>query len=265
MIKAVVLDLDGVVVLGQAQVEGAAQAIGKLKGMGLRIAYLSNNSSMSREGLCAKLNRLGVPAELQEVYPSSYAVANYIAKNYPGKSVYALTTGGIDEELAKKGVKIVHDETAEVVAAGLDKNITFQKITIAFRAIRAGAPFIASNEDMSYPVENGKELPGAGATTGALRHTTGAEPILVGKPSPYMFEMILADYNITKAEAIYVGDRLDVDIEMGKRAGVRTALVLTGIAKKKDIAPSPAKPDFVANSIAAIPALVEKLNMPANG
>ncbi|MFA5077759.1 MAG: HAD-IIA family hydrolase [Candidatus Micrarchaeia archaeon] len=253
MLKAVILDIDGVVLLGLTAIEGANQAIDQLRKKGLKIFFLSNNASRSRKSLCEKLVNAGIEAEESEVYPASLAAADYVAGKYPGAKVYAISTGGLEEELGMKGIQVVRDESADLVVAGFDRTLTYEKIAIAFRAIMKGAKFLATNEDASYPVENGL-MPGAAATVGALRFSTGKKPEVIGKPETYMLEMILRENRLKKEEVLVVGDRLDMDIFMANRAGIKSVLVLTGIASGEDAKTSPeAKPDLVLGNLAELP------------
>jgi ribonucleotide monophosphatase NagD (HAD superfamily) len=45
------------------------------------------------------------------------------------------------------------------------------------------------------------------------------------------------------------GDRLETDIVMGHAAGARTALVLTGVTQREQLATASVQPDFVLENI----------------
>lgn len=259
MLKAIILDIDGVVLLGKTQIPGADKAIGKLRAQGYRIFFLSNNSSRSRLTLVQKLNEAGVQASVGESYPASYGTAEYIAEKYPEARVYAISGGGVQDELRAKGIALAKDESADIVAVGYDTGITYEKLTCAFRALQGGALFIASNEDKSYPVEDGLK-PGAGAIVGALRFCTGKKPFVVGKPGTYMLNMIMREHKLRRSELLVVGDRFDMDISMAKKAGIRCCLALSGVSSAGDVKKNgKLKPDMVIKDLSELPSRLSGL------
>ncbi len=259
-IRAVLLDMDGTVFRGRTAIKGAAKALDRLRSSGVRIFFLTNSSTRTRKSNMEKLNAMGLRATEGEVFGSAYMVADYIATKYPGRKVFCISEGGMQAELLSKGVKIVQDDSADIVAVGLDRTLTYEKLAIAFRAISRGALFIASNEDISFPVEDGF-LPGAGAMVAAVERSTGEKPVVLGKPNRYGVELMLGENGLKKGEALIVGDRIETDVLTGKRAGIRSVLVLTGASKKKDIKrlKKHERPDFVLESVVDLPELVSRL------
>jgi HAD superfamily hydrolase (TIGR01457 family) len=259
-IKAVLLDMDGTVFRGRTAIKGAAKALDRLRGSGVKIFFLTNSSTRTRKSNMEKLNAIGLHASEGEVFGSAYLVADYIATKYPGRKVFCISEGGMQEELAGKGVKVVQDDSADIIAVGLDRTLNYEKLAIAFKAISRGALFIASNEDISFPVEDGF-LPGAGAMVAAVERSTGKKPVVLGKPNRYGVELLLRENGLKKSEALMVGDRIETDILTGKHAGVRSVLVLTGASKKADIKRlrERERPDFVIESVAKLPELISRL------
>jgi len=258
MIRAVLLDLDGTVFRGKSAIAGAEEALERMRSMGIKVFFLTNASTRSRKSTVEKLARMGLVAYEREVFGSAYMVADYIATKHPGKKVFCLSEGGIQDELGEKGVRIVDDDSADIVAVGLDRRLTYERLAIAYKAIEKGALFIASNDDATFPVEEGF-LPGAGAMVAAVERSTGKKPLVLGKPNRYGVELLLRENCLKKGDALIVGDRLETDILTGKHSGIRTALVLTGVAKKGDVDKlgKEEKPDFVLESIAGLPRLLE--------
>jgi len=260
MIKAVLLDLDGTVFRGKTAIPGAEGALETLRRDGVKVFFLTNASTRSRKRTVEKLGGMGLAAHEGEVFGSAYMVADYIATKHPGKKVYCLSEGGIQDELLDKGIEVVEDESADIVAVGLDRKLTYEKLATAYKAIANGAVFIASNDDATFPVEGGF-LPGAGAMVAAVERSTGKKPIVLGKPNRYGVELLLKENKLKKEEALIVGDRIETDILTGKNCGMRTVLVLTGVAKKEDLKKLSGKdkPDFVIESVAGLPKLLSSL------
>jgi 4-nitrophenyl phosphatase len=260
MIKAVLLDLDGTLFIGKSAIPGAERALEALRARGIRVFFLTNASTRTRKGTVEKLKGMGIIAHYSEIFGSSFMVADYIATRHPEKTVYCLSERGMHEELAEKGVKTVEDDSADIVAVGLDRQLTYGKLSIAFRAIMKGAVFIASNDDATFPVEDGF-LPGSGALVAAVQYSTGKKPIVLGKPNRYGVDLLLRTFRLRKSEVIIVGDRLETDILTGRRIGVKTVLVLTGVSKKKNIRKlkRDERPDYVIKSVALLPGLLSRL------
>jgi 4-nitrophenyl phosphatase len=261
MIKAVLLDLDGTVFLGKSAIQGAEDALERMRESGIKVFFLTNASTRSRRHTVEKLAKMGIIAYEGEVYGSAYMVADYIAANHPGKSVYCLSERGIQDELLAKGIRVVEDSRADIVAVGLDRTITYEKLSIAFRAISNGALFIASNDDATFPMEDGF-LPGSGAMVAAVERSTGKKPLVLGKPNKYGVELLLRENKLKKGETLIVGDRLETDILTGKHSGIKTVLVLTGVAKKEDVEKlkKAERPDIVLDSVAGLPGLLSGLD-----
>jgi 4-nitrophenyl phosphatase len=260
-ISAVLLDLDGTLLRGRTAISGAARALERIRNSGTRVFFLTNASTNTRKSTVEKLEAAGIPAKEGEVFSSATMIADYIAAKYPGSTVFCISEGGMQDELLEKGIKVVRDGHADIVAVGLDRQLTYEKLARAFRAIRRGAVFIASNEDVMFPVEGGF-LPGAGAIVAALEKCTGETPLLLGKPNRYGVELLLRGKGLKKSEALIVGDVIETDVLTGKNAGIRSALVLTGVSKKGDVKKlkKGGRPDFVLKSIAALPELLSKIN-----
>ncbi len=143
-----------------------------------------------------------------------------------------------------------------MVVVSCDRTFDFRKLNIAFQALRRGACFLAVNADATAPVPGGK-IPDAGAVIGALEGCSKRKvELVVGKPSPLMVEAALERLGRPASECLLVGDSLETDILMGHRAGMTTALVLTGVTRRADLAHPPVRPDYVLESIAGTPRLL---------
>ncbi|MEW5996163.1 MAG: HAD-IIA family hydrolase [Candidatus Micrarchaeota archaeon] len=256
-IETVILDMDGVVFRGQSAIPGAREAVDAMEREGLGVFFLTNNGSRTRKHFLGKLLSAGIRTSEEKVYSTSYGAVKYIEENFPGKSVYVINEMARDEFL-EAGLACEESEKAEVVVAGLDRKLTYEKLALAFRAIVNGAEFIATNEDPSYPVEDGL-LPGAGAIVAALAYSTGRKPIVVGKPEPYMLDLIVREHGLEKGKALMVGDKLETDILMAKEEGMVSALVLTGVTSRAEAMQGRIKPDFVLDSIREIPGMIRNL------
>ena len=248
MIKAVIFDLDGTLYLGKTPITGAVEAIKRLREEKFQTLFLTNAATRSRAGVALKLANMGFEASESEIYDGAYLLAKYVSQNHKGKKVYVVGEKGIFEEFKKAGVPATElPEDAEVVVVGLDRQLTYEKLCRAHIALSRGAVFLASNMDHTYPLESGS-LPGAGSIVTAIEYASGKKPHIVGKPNPYVLELIMKEHRLKKDEMLMVGDRLDSDITFAKNCGIKSALVLTGSSKKNEI--RSIVPDHVFGSVA---------------
>ncbi len=255
-IEAVVFDMDGVIHRGKRAIPGAKEAVRELREAGKEIFFLTNNGSRTRKHFAERLASFGINVPLERVYCTSYGAARYLSKEMPGCSAYILEED-TEEEFTKAGIRCVQDEDADAVVVGLDRKLTYEKLSVAFRAIMKGAAFIATNDDPSYPVEEGF-LPGAGAIVASLAYSTKKRPHIIGKPEPYMLDLIVGEHGLRKGNALMVGDQLSTDILMAKREGMMSALVLTGVSSRAEAMEGKISPDFVVESIREIPGVVRE-------
>jgi NagD protein len=248
--RGFLFDLDGTVYLGEQLLPGAKAAVGALRAEGRRLAFLSNKPIESRAGYAAKLTRLGIPADVDEVINSSYVLARHLAREAPGARCYVIGEPPLVAELEGAGLRQVDGPAVDFVVVAFDRTFTYHKLDVALQAVRRhGARLIGTNPDQTCPVEDG-EIPDAAGMIAAVEAVTGrrVDPI-VGKPSPLMLAVALERLRLPPAECAMVGDRLETDIAMGKAAGLPTILVLTGITRPGDPAIASWRPDHVLGSL----------------
>jgi HAD superfamily hydrolase (TIGR01450 family) len=229
------LDLDGVVYLGEQAVPGAAEALAKIRTRGASVCYVTNNASRSPESVAELLGRVGVPASAGEVLTSAQAAAELLADRFPaGSPVLVVGAGALAEEVAACGltpVTTAADKPVSVVQ-GFGSEVGWRQLAEAAVALGEGAFWVATNTDRSVPSERGP-LPGNGALVAALATATGQEPdAVVGKPQPALFTAAARKYRAHRP--LVVGDRLDTDIDGAVRAGYDSVLVLTGVTSPAD-------------------------------
>ena len=254
MIKAVIFDLDGTLYRGKTVIPGAVEKVAELRKAGKKVFFLTNAATKSRTDVAAKLSDMGFDARKGEVVCGAYLLARYISTNHRGKKVFVVGERGIFDEFAEAGIAVESGENASIVAVGLDRALTYEKLCRAHVNIRRGAIFLASNNDHVYPVEGG-DLPGAGSIVAAIEFATRKKPHIIGKPNPYALELLMKETKLKRDEIIMVGDRLDIDIAFAKNCGIKSALVLTGTAKKGEIEgkkKAGLAPDYVIASVASL-------------
>lgn len=248
-ISAFIVDMDGVLYRGNTAIPGASEFISALEETRRKFLLLTNNSSLTPAQYEAKLAGMGIKVQRERIFTSAQATALYLrSRAKPGAKVFLIGMDGIREALLAEGFLLTGDRDADFVVVGIDFNLSYQKLKEATLAIRAGAAFIGTNPDKTLPTEEGL-CPGNGAILAALEASTGVKPIIVGKPSPLIFEMALKRLGSSPDETAVVGDRLETDVLGAKQAGLRSILVLSGVTDRDSLASSELKPDFVFDSV----------------
>ena len=249
--RAFLVDLDGVLVRGSEPLPGAPEALRTLQERG-RVVVFSNNSTRSRRAFAERLRAMGFPVRPEEIVNSAFVVAQYLRERSGPARVYAIGEEGLREELEAAGHTLTPPEEAEYVVVGLDRRFRYEQLAEALRALLRGAVFVAANADPVFPTDQGL-IPGAGALVGALQGMGYPPQEIVGKPSPIAFRVALKATGVASPrECLMIGDRLDTDVEGARRAGMDSALVLTGVLRPEDLEGSEIKPTFVAESLAAL-------------
>jgi HAD superfamily hydrolase (TIGR01450 family) len=239
-----VLDLDGVIWLGDEPIAGAAAAVARLRAAGQPLAFVTNNSYGRRADVAAKLVRHGIEAAEGEVITSAVAVAGLVA---PGEVVLVCGGPGIAEEVERRGARAVADGPADVVVVGYDPAFDYGRMTAATRAVRGGARLLATNDDATYPTPGGP-VPGGGAILASIATASGATPVVAGKPHRPVVDLVRARLG---PEGIAVGDRPDTDGRFAVALGYRFGLVLSGVTARADLPVAP-EPQVVAADLATL-------------
>jgi len=260
-IKHLLIDMDGVLWRGDQPIPGLSDFFESLRAHHVGYAFLTNNGTRTNAEYATKFGGFGIEIEPEQVLTSANATAAWLAERLPpGASVYAVGESGLHAALAEAGFEVwLHDtpNTVDAVVASMYHGIDYETIHHASRLVRDGALYVATNLDASFPAPDGL-APGAGSLIAAISVAAGAEPTVIGKPEPYMYELALKNLGLRPEDAAMLGDRLETDILGGQRAGLPTILVLTGVARAEDLATSDVQPTWVFDSIAELAAALDR-------
>ncbi len=255
---AYIFDLDGTCYLGDALLPTVGETIGRLRQLGRRTVFLSNNPTQPREVYAERLTELGLPTPPEDVINSSMVMADFLNRRMPGARLFVVGEEPLRRELAAAGFEIVGDEgdidagAIDAVIASFDRTFDYRKLQIAFDAIRAGARFFATNADRYCPVPGGGQ-PDAAAVIAAIEAcTTVSVEAVVGKPSAHMAEAVLARLQLSPRQCLMIGDRLETDVLLGLNAGMDAALTLTGATDETMLAQSAVRPTYVLRALSEL-------------
>jgi glycerol-1-phosphatase len=244
----VLFDLDGVLYRGAEAVPGARETVAALRSRGIRIGFVTNNSSRTPRAIAGQLTSLGIEARADEIETSALATAELL-RSRAVASAFVIGGEGLREALREAGVTPVERgvDGAGAVVVGIDPSFTYADLVSGSWLVREGTPLVASNADATYPAADGMTLPGAGAIVAALETASGVTAEVVGKPNAPIFREALR--RAGGHRPLVVGDRLDSDIEGARRLGWDSVLVLTGVSSEDDARRTGIAPTYVVDRL----------------
>ena len=246
--RYLVTDMDGVLRHGREPMPGLVEFFQFMRQQKVHFVCATNNASVLPEELAERLQGWGADVMPDEIVTSSTATADYLATILPaGSRLYMIGMQGLRVPLAARGFEIAETDVAAVVV-GIDWNCTFDHLKRAAMLIRAGAKFIGTNADRTFPAEEGI-IPGNGALLAAIQAATDVPPIVIGKPEPVLYEMSLKRMSAAREATLILGDRLETDVLGAVRLGLKSALVLSGVTTREQLARSDYQPDWVFEDI----------------
>lgn len=243
---AYIFDLDGTVYLGDALLPTAGATIRRLRDLGKRTLFLSNNPTHSQADYVAKMARLGLPTPAADIVNSTIVMVAFLKANHPKARLFVIGEAPLAEALRAAGFVLVDDaRDTDAVIASFDRTFVYRKLQVAFDAIRRGARFFATNPDRYCPVPGGGE-PDCAAIVAAIEACTDTKcEAIVGKPSRHTIDAVLKLTGLPPGRCLMVGDRLETDVKMGLDAGMAAALALTGATTEAMLAGASIRPTYV--------------------
>jgi glycerol-1-phosphatase len=253
-LDGLLVDLDGCVWIGGEPLPGAVRALQRIRDHGIEVAFITNDPASTRAVHAARLTELGLPTPPERVITAAWALARTVAEEQPDALIYVLGPAAMRDELTEVGVPVVPPEAppetaarADVVAVGTSSHLGFPELTVAVRAVLAGARLYTANRDPWFPMPDGP-WPSSGAFAAFVEAATGASAIAIGKPERALYDA--ARRQLGSADRIgVIGDRRDADIAGGRRAGLLTVLVGDGHGVGPD-------PDHHLEGLRDLPALL---------
>lgn len=249
--KYFLFDIDGTLAIDDTIYEGSKELIEYIASIGGRSFYITNNSTKSRKDYVKKFEKWGIHTDEDQFMTASYAACRYLGKYYAKKKLFVVGTPSFVEELRNTGLWITEkaEENTACVVIGFDRTLHYGKIEEACKLLfRPEVDYVATNPDFRCPVSYGF-VPDCGGICEMLKVTTDRTPYYVGKPNAEIVTMCMEQAGACKEEVLVVGDRLYTDIACGMNAGVETALVYTGEAKREDVEHTPFSPDYAYENI----------------
>jgi phosphoglycolate phosphatase len=258
-IDAVMFDCDGVIWVGMKVLPSAPELVRKLRSMGKKVFFMTNNSTKTREEFLIKFNTLGFEATLDEIVSTSFLAALHLKERNFDRKVYVIGTPGVTRELQAVNIKSLPigadvvgtdmttwasehlekmslDPEVGAVIVGFDHHFSYSKLFKAASYLKdPSCIFIATNTDESFPAGNQMVIPGTGSIVNSVKTAAQREPIVMGKPHRIPFDYVRRFHNLESSRVLMIGDRANTDILFGTNCGLHTLLVLSGVTTLKEI------------------------------
>lgn len=245
------LDMDGTIYLDYDLFDGTLDFLRRVKEIGGRYLFLTNNSSKGAVSYVEKLKKIGIESTVDDFLTSTNATVMYINSNHPGKKFYVMGTESFITELSASGIEVTTEPEDDVfgVVISNDTELSFKKLDDVSKLLTRGVgEYIATNPDWVCPTSYGY-VPDCGSFAEMLERATGKRPRFIGKPQPEMLYTAMEKCGYTKEQTVMIGDRLYTDIASGYNAGVCTVFVLSGEGTMADVEKSEIKPTFIMENI----------------
>lgn len=253
-IHGALIDVDGVLHVGDVPIPGAADALNELRRQGIPFRLLTNTTMRTRAALGTLLRGFGCDVADDEIITAASATATYIRKKHPDTSCFLLVSGNVVEEFT--GITLTEEPDAGlVVIGGAGREFSYEALNQAFRMLLNGATLLAMHKDLYWRMADGLSLD-AGAFISGLEQASGVQATVVGKPSRAFFEVGFDSLGLSPGQVVMIGDSLLHDVVPAMQLGATGVLLRTGIFHQSDL--QKATPDVVLDSFVEAPELVRR-------
>ena len=253
-VRAVLIDIDGVLTVSWKPLPGAVRALARIRGAGLGVALVTNTTSRSRASIARTLSGAGFEVDVADVLTAPAATAVHLAEHYPGARCALLNSGDVGADLGD--ITVVDDDRADVVVVGgAGPEFDYAALNRAFGQLQRGARLVAMHRNLYWRTDSGLQLD-SGAFLLGLERAARVEAEVTGKPSRAFFEAALSRLGAGADQALMVGDDVESDVLAAQRAGLTGVLVRTGKYRPETHENASGTPDHVVDSFADVPALL---------
>lgn len=241
--QAVLIDLAGVLHVGDHAIPGAVEAMKRLRASGIPMRFLTNTTRSPRSAIVDLLHRLDFDVAAEEIHTAVLATRQFVQSRW--HAPHYLVHPDIAPEVGTSS------PAPDVVVLGdAGPHFTFERMNAAFRLVMSGLPLVAMAKNRYFKESDGLTLD-MGAYVAALEYATGAQAMVVGKPATPFFHGALAELGLAPGQAVLIGDDLRDDIGGAQAAGIPGILVRTGKYRQGDDEDPEIHPKLVANDFAA--------------
>ena len=248
-VKGILFDLDGVLYVGSDAIDGAVEAVQKIRASGILCRFVTNTSTLSLASLQHKICALGFSIAAEEIISAPQATLLYLKHQHEPVCRLLLAD---DVKNDFKGFRQSDIEVDYVVVGDIGNAWSYPLMNEVFNCLMQGAKLIAIHKNRFWQTKEGLQMDIGGFIEG-LEYASGSKAMIIGKPSADFFKIALDDMGLKPEEAVIIGDDIDVDVGGGQQAGLKGILVRTGKYRQSYTETSAIKPDLTIGSIRNLP------------
>jgi HAD superfamily hydrolase (TIGR01458 family) len=248
-IKAVCLDISGVLYESNEIIEGALDCVHFLRRAGLLIRFVTNTASQNSKQITAHLARMGILVASGELFTAPLAARQYIVEH--GFRPFCI----IHDNLRADFVNLPQSHPNVVLLGDARDGLSYANLNLAFQLCKKGAPLVAIGMNKFFS-EHGELMLDAGAFVHAIEWAADCQAVIMGKPSEAFYQQVVKSLGCPAEHCVMVGDDVLSDVQGAMDAGLHAILVRTGKYRKQDDALCPESANII-NSIAALPGLLK--------
>jgi HAD superfamily hydrolase (TIGR01458 family) len=248
-IKGIMIDLDGVLFVGTQVIEGAIDAVERIRASGVPCRFVTNTSTFSLTSLQSKINALGFAISKEEIISAPQAARLYLDRQ-PDPVCRFLLANDVKQDFA--GFRQSDTDASYIVIGDIGKAWSYSLLNEVFHCLMNGAQLIAIHKNRFWQTETGLQMD-IGGFVEALEYASGRKAMIIGKPATDFFRIALDDMGMHPAEIAIIGDDIDADVGGGQQAGLLGILVKTGKYRQPYAGASAIKPDLVIDSVKDLP------------
>lgn len=250
--KGVLFDLDGVLYIGSRAIEGAIEAVNKIQAQGITCRFVTNTSTLSLLSLQKKINALGFSLPPEEIFSAPQAALRYL-QHQPDPICRLLLAEDVKKDF--EHIRQSDTEANYIVIGDIGDAWSYRLLNEVFNCLMNGAKLIAIHKNRCWQTEQGLQMD-IGGFVHALEYASGAEAMIIGKPSADFFQIAIDDMQLKPAEVTMIGDDIDADVGGAQQAGLKGILVRTGKYRQPYVEASSIKPDLIIDSIKDLPGVL---------
>jgi len=253
MIRGLLFDLDGVLYVGSQVVDGAIDAVERIRSSGISCRFITNTSTLSVDSLLHKINSLGFSISRQELISAPQVALHYLNQQ-PNPVCCFLLSDDVKQDFI--GFQQSDKDADYIVVGDIGSAWSYQLMNEVFCCLMNGAQLIAIHKNRFWQTDQGLQMD-IGGVVEALEYASNMKAKIIGKPSYDFFRVALSSMGLQPAEVAIIGDDIDVDVGGGQQAGLTGILVKTGKYRPSYVEASLIKPDMLINSIKDLPCILK--------
>lgn len=263
-VSGVLFDIDGVLVTSWEPIDGAADTLKAIQDKDIRRCFLTNTTSRTRVQIAELLTAAGLPVPADEVITAAMLTADYVISNHPGAKCFLLNDGDVTADMpAVEFVESLADEPDVIVLGGAGRQFDHAALSRVYELMTQGVPVVAMHRNAVWSTREGLRVD-TGVYLAGMEQVSGRRAVAVGKPAPAGFQLAAERMGCEPEQVVMVGDDLQVDVLAAQVVGMTGVLVRTGKFRQDTLDRWAAdqyamQPAYVINSVADLPALLERL------